>query len=155
MTLDFQSALQEKYQKISDVKEMVLSTCADNQVTSRVVTVACFKNTLYFLSWKHHTKCIQIARNPLVSFCHDNLEMTGTAVLHGDPKLDNNMIIAEKYRSKQPLIYRYFSRIEGMIIVEATISYIKAWLKEESGYFIEHIDIPNCKAYRLRPEEEM
>jgi general stress protein 26 len=155
MNIDFQSALQEKYQKISDVKEMVLSTCADNQVTSRVVTVACFENTLYFLSWKHHTKCIQIARNPLVSFCHDNLEMNGTAVLHGDPKTESNKEIAEKYKSKQPLIYRYFSRIEGMIIVEAKISYIKAWLKEESGNFIEHIDIPNCKAYRLRPEDEM
>jgi general stress protein 26 len=155
MTLDFESALREKHKKIADVKEMVLSTCADNHVTSRVVTVACFENTVYFLSWKHHTKCIQITRNPLVSFCHDNLEMNGTAVLHGDPKAESNKEIAEKYKLKQPLIYRYFSRIEGMIIVEVKISYIKAWLKEESGYFIEYIDIPNCKAFRLRPEDEM
>jgi hypothetical protein len=40
-----------------------------------------------------------------------------------------------------------------MIIAEAEITYIKAWEKGESGYFVEHIDIPNRKAYRLRPEE--
>jgi hypothetical protein len=44
MEIDFQTALREKYDRPSDVKEMVLSTCADNHVTSRLVSVACFEN---------------------------------------------------------------------------------------------------------------
>jgi general stress protein 26 len=153
MEIDFQSALREKYDLIADVKEMALSTCADNQVTSRLVSVACFENIVYFLSWKLHTKCVQIAQNPLVSFCYDNLQMNGTAVMHGDPRAESNAMIAEKYKSKQPRLFKHFAPLEGMIIVEARISYIKAWISKDMEFFIEHIDIPKCKAYRLKPED--
>jgi|GEM_PF-2369568 Pyridoxamine 5''-phosphate oxidase. len=154
MEINFQTALREKYDRLSDVKEMVLSTCADNQVTSRLVSVACFENIVYFLSWKHHVKCVQIAQNPMVSFCFDNLQMNGIAVIHGDPRAESNAIIAEKYKSKQPMLFRRFAPLEGMIIVEAKISYIKAWIKEDMKFFIEHIDVPKCKAYKLKPEDD-
>ena len=133
---------------------MVLSTCANNHVTSRIVSVACFENIVYFLSWKHHIKCIQIAQNPHVSFCYDNLQMNGTAIMHGDPSAESNAIIAEKYKSKQPMIFQNFAPLEGMVIVEAKISYIKAWIREEMKFSIEHIDIPKSKAYKLKPEDD-
>lgn len=155
MEIDFQSALREKYDRLADVKEMVLSTCANNQVTSRIVSVACFENIVYFLSWGHHIKCIQIAQNPLVSFCYDNLQMNGTAIMHGDPRAESNVIMAEKYKSKQPRIFQNFAPLEGMIIVEAKISYIKAWISKDMEFFIEHIDILKGKAYKLKPEDDI
>ena len=154
MEIDFQAALREKYDRIADVKEMVLSTCVNNQVASRLVSVACFENIVYFLSWKHHTKCIQIAQNPLVSFCYDNLQMTGMAVMHGDPRAESNAIMAEKYKLKQRRLFKHFAPLEGMIIVEAKISYIKAWISKDMEFSIEHIDIPKCKAYTLKPEDD-
>jgi general stress protein 26 len=154
MEINFQTALQEKYDRLSNVKEMVLSTCADNHVTSRLVSVACFENIIHFLSWKHNTKCIQIAQNPLVSFCYDNLQMNGTAVMHGDPRAESNAIMADRYKSKQPRLFKHFAPLEGMIIVEAKISYIKAWISKNMEFSIEHIDIPKCKAYMLKPEDD-
>jgi uncharacterized pyridoxamine 5'-phosphate oxidase family protein len=153
MEIDFQTALREKYNRIADVKEMVLSTCADNQVTSRLVSVACFENIVYFLSWSHHTKCVQIAQNPMVSFCYDNLQMNGTAVMHGDPRAESNAIMAERFRSKQQMLFRHFAPLEGMVIVEAKILYVKAWISKDMEFSIEHIDIPKCKAYTLKPAD--
>ena len=72
----------------------------------------------------------------------------------GDPLAEGNSVIAERFKSKQPMIFRRFSPLEGMIMVEAKISYIKAWLKEDSWFFIEHIDIPKGKAYTLKPEDD-
>ena len=74
--------------------------------------------------------------------------------MHGDPRAESNAIIAEKYKSKQPMIFQNFAPLEGMIIVEAKISYIKAWISEDMEFFIEHIDIPKGKAYKLKPEDD-
>jgi hypothetical protein len=80
--------------------------------------------------------------------------MNGTAVIHGDPKAESNATMAERYKSKQPKLFKHFAPLEGMIIVEAKILYIKAWISKEMEFSIEHIDIPKCKAYKLKPEDD-
>lgn len=155
MDLNFQKTVRDKYKYFSDVKEMVLATSLNNHVTSRLVSVACFENHIYFLSWKHHTKCKQISQNPNVSFCHKNLQMIGNATIKGVATSENNSEISRRFESKQPHIYRAFSMIDGMVIVETVITHIKAWEKTETGYFIDYIDIVQGKAFRKRPEEQI
>jgi hypothetical protein len=79
--------------------------------------------------------------------------MNAMAVMHGDPRAESNAIMTEKYKSKQPRLFKHFAPLEGMIMVEAKISYIKAWISKDTKFFIEHIDIPKCKAYKLKPED--
>ena len=100
-------------------------------------------------------KCKQIDKNPNICFSFKNLQMIGTACIRGNPKNENNREISLKFKSKQPDIYTYFSSLDGMVIVESKISCIKSWEKTNEGYFIDHIDIKNQTAYRIKPQEEL
>lgn len=47
---DYDVILQEKFALLQNVSEMVLSTSVDNNVTSRVVSTACYGPRIIFLS---------------------------------------------------------------------------------------------------------
>ena len=98
--LDFEQALQEKLNILSMVPAVVLSTCSKNRVTSRVVDIACCDNTIYFLTWRHHTKCVQIMENPKVAMCHKNLQIEGLAEIKGSPLLESNKIHSDKNKNR-------------------------------------------------------
>jgi len=71
--LDFDAASAEKLKMLENMKEMVLSTCSGNHVTSRVVSTACRGTKILFASFRNNTKCYQITENPNVAFCFGNM----------------------------------------------------------------------------------
>ena len=61
------TVLNEYLKKLGEAKDIVLSMCAGDRVTSRTVSCACFGEEILFLNWGHHTKCKQISENPNVA----------------------------------------------------------------------------------------
>jgi hypothetical protein len=146
--LDFNTISNEKLKALADVKEMVLSTSSDNRVTSRVVSTSCHGRKILFLSWGHHTKCAQIRANNKVALCHDRIQIEGIASIKGDPLDIKNEVYAVLYKKQQPLYFEKFTKFKGMEIVEVEIKHITCWVKEESKYFLDHIDFEKEVAFR-------
>ena len=155
--LDFERAFQEKIKILETAKQAVLSTCSNERVTSRVVDIACCDNTIYFLTWSHHTKCLQIKENPKVAICYGNLQIEGLAEIKGSPLLGSNKIYSDKYKEKQPNLYDQFVKFNGMVIVKVDITSIHSWEdwdQESRGFFIGIIDILKKIAFRINAENQ-
>jgi len=155
--LNFKQTLQTKLDFLRTVKEIVLSTCSNDRVTSRVVDCACHDKTIYFLTWSHHTKCIQIKENPNVALCYKNLQIEGVAEIKGNPLLETNKDHSNRYRAKQPEIYNKFVKYDGMVIVKVDIRSIhswEGWQDESNGNFLDIVDISKEIAFRINAEDQ-
>ena len=155
--LDFNQTLQIKLDSLRTAKKIVLSTCSNNRVTSRVVDCACHDKTIYFLTWSHHTKCTQIKENPNVALCYENLQIEGVAEIKGNPLLETNKAHSNKYREKQPEIYDEYVKYNGMVIVKVDIGSIHSWEGRQdggSGYFLDIVDISKKIAFKLNAEDQ-
>jgi general stress protein 26 len=155
--LDFEQTLQAKLNRLKSAGDMVLSTSLDNKVTSRMVTCACEGRTVVFLSWKHHTKCLQIAKNQHVALCYENLQIQGLADIMGSPFSENNKVYADLLKEKISGIYKRFSRYKGMVIVKIEITRIHSWEdwhQQEGSYVIDIVDLEKRTAYKVNAEDE-
>lgn len=146
--LDFQTRRDELLKAFEATKEVVLSTCSANRVTSRVVSTACHEDKIYFLSWEHHVKCLQIRDNPQVAFCHANIQIEGNASILGNSLDRENIAYSEKYKVKQPGIFEAFTKFQGMVIVEVSITKIRSYVQENGEYCLDCLNFAEKKAYR-------
>ena len=155
--LDFKRTLQKKMDFLSAAKEIVLSSSSNDRVTSRVVDCACYEKTIYFLTWSHHTKCIQMKENPNVALCYKNLQIEGVAEIKGSPLLESNKDHSNRYRAKRPNIYDRFVEYDGMVIVKDDIKSIhswEGWHDGNNGYYHDIIDISKKIAFRINAEDQ-
>jgi general stress protein 26 len=58
---------------------ITLATSLGDRVTARTVSFANDGLAILFMSWAHHTKCVQIRVNPRVALCRDNVQIEGIA----------------------------------------------------------------------------
>jgi len=153
MELDFQKVREEKIRFLDSHHVIVLATSFDDRVTARTVTYASKGLEVYFLSWGHHKKCVQIRGNPRVALCRDNLTMEGSAEILGNPLDEKNKEYAEIYRNKLPRDFEGFARIPGFAIVKVTPTFVVSWVRIENRFFLEHLDLENKRAFLKKPEE--
>ena len=153
--LNFEEFSKELFRRLENVKEMVLSTSARDRVTSRVVSCSCHGNKVFFLSWGHHTKCMQISENPRVAFCHETLQIEGMASIKGNALASENAVYAEQYKQKQASIFDVFTKFEGMTLIEVTITSITSYpINEHEDYYLDHIDFDKKVAFRSYMKKE-
>jgi general stress protein 26 len=150
----FLERLNPIFASLGEAKEIVLSTSAKNRVTSRIVSCACNREEILFLSWEHHTKCQQIKANPLVALCHKNLQIEGRAEILGNPLDSVYKSHADTFRKIQPVIFDNFSKLPGMVIVRITITSITAWTRDAQGHCIDHFDLEKKEYRSVRPAEK-
>ena len=151
--LDFEKVREEKVRFLDSHHVIVLATSFDNRVTARTVTYASKGLDIYFMSWGHHKKCVQIRGNPKVALCRDNMTMEGLEEILGNPLDEKNKEYAEIYRNKFPRDFAGFARIPGMVLVKVTPTFIVSWVRIENRFFLEHLDLENKRAYLKKPEE--
>jgi hypothetical protein len=149
----FQERLSSLFVSLGEAKEIVLSTSAQNRVTSRIVSCACIREEVLFLSWEHHAKCQQIKANPLVALCHKNLQIEGRAEILGNPLDSAYKSYADTFRKIQPAIFDNFSKLPGMVLVRITLTVITAWTRDAQGYRIDHFDLEKREYRNVRPAD--
>ena len=96
--LDFESKKQEIIEFLANKHAIVLATSLNDRVTARTVSLASDGPEIYFMSWDHHVKCVQIRGNPRVAVCRDNVQIEGKAEILGSPLDEKNQRYAEIYR---------------------------------------------------------
>lgn len=144
------SFFSEKYSDLMDQfgisKKMVLSTAENNIVSSRMMSVIQINGKLYFQTDKTFRKYRQIAQNPNVSLCIDNIQIEGRCKEIGRP-LENNEFL-QKFQRCFPDSYKRYSLLENEVLFEMTPTYIERWVYIDSVPFIEIYDVSN-EEYRL------
>jgi general stress protein 26 len=72
-----------RFLESKDSETMVLATSHNDRVLARNVLVASDGLNLYFFTWKHSRKCMQIQKNPKVALCKDKVQIEGVAEILG------------------------------------------------------------------------
>ena len=101
---------------------------------------------LYFQTDKTFRKYRQIAQNPNLSLCIDNIQIEGRCKEIGRP-LENNEFL-QKFQRCFPDSYKRYSLLENEVLFEMTPTYIERWVYIDSVPFIEIYDVSN-EEYRL------
>ena len=125
-----------------------LATSSDNRVTARTVTYVSDHLDIFFLSWAHHTKCVQIRDNPRVALCKHNLEMEGMARILGNPLDPVNSKYADIFKKRVPEEFGMFSSQDGMVMVRVVPTRVIALVNVNDWLYLETLDVENGKACR-------
>lgn len=84
-TINFEEELRKFFADLGESKNMVLSTSADDKVTSRMMSMIIFDGCFYFQTDITFRKCSQILKNPNVALCSDNISVEGICTKIGKP----------------------------------------------------------------------
>lgn len=82
--LDYDRVREEKIKFLENHHAIVLATSYNNRVTARTVTCASKRLEIYFMSWGHHKKCVQIIGNPKVALVKHNVNIEVIAEIQGN-----------------------------------------------------------------------
>ena len=144
--IDFDAVRAEKLKMLENAKEMVLSTCSGNHVTSRVVSTACNGTKILFASFRNNTKCAQIKENPNVAVCFGNMQIEGVAQIMGTPQDTNNAGLMALYKEKQAGYYDLVLEEKRMILIEVEIKHLTYIIP--NTYLLDRIDFVNHTVFR-------
>ena len=127
---------------------MILATSADNVVMARPVLVVNDELNIYFFTWRHSRKYVQIEKNNRISLCKDKIEIEGIAEILGLMTDKKNKETLEIIRNKQPKAIERWERNPGMVIIKIKplFACIDGYYIEDDAY-IEYIDFNKQCAY--------
>ena len=126
------------WQDIGTHGVMVLSTCADNRVTSRSMTVAVIDGRFYCQTNKDYLKCRQIAQNPNVALCFSRFTIEGVCRDIGKP-CDNEFFVKALGKAYPDAVERW-SSLPQECVLEITPTLIQSWIYENDIPYIETWD---------------
>lgn len=129
------------YNEIGESRLMVLSTCAENNVTSRMVSVIAADGKFYFQTGNKMRKYQQIKVNPNAALCFDNFQLEGICADIGSPS--ENPYFTRLYKKHYQSAYHLYTFREDERLIEFTPKYIKRWLYEDGKPYEEILDILN------------
>lgn len=133
----------ELFGKLSESKIMVLATCCDSRVTARSMSFIILNNKLYFQTDKSFLKYSQIAKNPCVAVCCDNIQIEGVCKEISHPLLPENNFFAEKYKKYFSGSFEKYSHLENEVLFEVSPTLITVWDYENSRPYREFFDFIN------------
>lgn len=125
MGTEFSEKLPALWKKIGSHGVMVLSTCAENRVTSRPVSVVVIDGKFYFQTDENYLKCRQLAVNENAALSVKNFSIEGRCRSIGRP-FDNDFFISAMKKHFLPAYLRY-SNLEQERVLEFTPTLIYSW----------------------------
>ena len=120
---------------------IVLATSLGDRVTARTVSFANDGLEIVFMSWGHHTKCVQIRGSPRIALCRDNVQIEGVAEILGSPLEERNKGYADLLREKYPDDHARFAGEPGMVIVRVLPSSVTVFVKADDQFFLKCLDV--------------
>jgi general stress protein 26 len=126
---------------------MVLATSHNDRVLARNVLVASDGLDLYFFTWKHSRKCMQIQNNPKVALCKDKVQIEGVAEILGGLMDEKTKKYTDIMRRKFPEAIEEWERRPGMIIVRVKPTFAVTGGSSDGDVYLDYLDLKNQKAY--------
>lgn len=144
--LSYNDVKKEFVESLNHKENLVLSTCHNNKITSRMM---CYVNedlVIYLLTGKRTTKCRQINENENVALCIDNIQIEGKAKIVGNPTENDNININRVFRNKHPKYYERFAHFKVATYIEVKCEYLKQWKMENGKDCYYCLDVIRQKA---------
>jgi general stress protein 26 len=126
---------------------ITLATSLEGRVTARTVSFANDGLEVFFMSWGHHTKCVQIRGNPRVALCRDNVQIEGVAEILGSPLDERNKRYADILRGKYPDDHARFAHEPGMVIVRVLPTSLAVFSRSDDQLCLRCLDLESETAY--------
>jgi general stress protein 26 len=136
-----------RFLESQDNKIMVLATSHNNRVLARNVLVASDGLDLYFFTWKHSRKCMQIEKNPKVALCKDKVQIEGVAQILGGLLDEKTKKYTDTMRRKFPESIKKWERRPEMIIARVRPTLVVTGGSFNGDIYIDFLDLENEKAY--------
>ena len=146
--LDYELEKKEFLENINMLKDIVLSTCKDNIVTSRTVSFINHEFMFYILTSINSNKCKQINENENISLCAGDLQMEGKAKIIGHPMAESNLALSDMYKEKHAEYYNRFARYKFATYIKIKCTYIKQWRTLSGKDYFYSLDLIKEKAIR-------
>ena len=144
--LNFKEQSDKNLTHIRDAKNIVLATCTNGHVTTRLVGHLLQGHTILFSTGIGSYKVEQIRQNPQVAFFLDGLNIEATASLCGHP--DTHPTFKKLYVAKYPEYVSTYGSNPEDVVVSANIQKIQIYSYEDgAGKII--IDFNEERAYRI------
>ncbi len=140
-TISFEGESRKIFADLGESKNMVLSTSADDKVTSRMMSVIIFDCCFYFQTDIKFRKCSQILKNPKVALCADNISVEVICTEIGKP--NDNADFIRLFKQHYNWSYNKYSSINNERLFKIKPTYIQKWIYENSGPYIESFDFVN------------
>jgi len=153
--IDFDKLKKEIIKQLDENNEIVLSTSLANRVTSRTVSYANDVLVIYFTSWEHNKKILQINANPKVALTLNRIQIEGKAKILGrvtDNDFEHIKIFFMKKYSKK-YIDTFFDKPE-MVLVRITPSNIVKFCNINKRFHFQVLDLVNKNACQMRLEDK-
>jgi general stress protein 26 len=147
--LDFEEKKKHliKFLKLKKNRHMALATSSDDVVQARVVLIASKGLDIYFFTWKHSRKCMQIVKNPRVALCKDIVQVEGIAEILGalsDRKVEK---FTKIMRDKYPDAIENWEQEPGMVLLRVKPTFAVTSASSNGGTWIDYLDLTAKKAY--------
>jgi general stress protein 26 len=145
--LDYAREIDRVLGSLEGKHAIVLATSLGDRVTARTVSFANDGLAILFMSWGHHTKCVQIRGNPRVALCRDNVQIEGVAEILGSPLEERNKRYADILREKYPDDHARFAREPGMAIVRVLPTSVTVFVKADDRFCLKCLDVEHESAH--------
>lgn len=132
--MEFQTAVEQFYQKLGRKKIMALATSLNDHVMVRNVSVIIHEGKILFKTDKNFRKTKQLIENPQVAICYWGVQIEGIAVNHGlvaDQEDDSFQMLYQKYWEKS---YNAYPHKDSEILIEVVPKLVEIWDQDEDDH---------------------
>jgi len=153
--INFNKLREEIIEELDENNEIVLSTSLANRVTSRTVSYANDVLVIYFTSWEHNKKILQINANPKVALTLNRIQIEGKAEILGIVTESDYEEIKTIFRKKysEKYIDTFFTKPE-MILVKIIPTSIVKFINIKKRFHFQVLDLINKNACQMRLEDK-
>lgn len=145
MNTDLNENLPRLWELLGSHSVMTLSTCADNRVTSRPMSVVIINGKFYCQTDINYMKCRQLSKNPNAALSFKNFSIEGICRIIGKPTEHGFFMRAMEQHF--PSAAERWSSIPTECLLEITPTLVYLWEYENSKPYMEYWDFEN-KTYR-------
>ena len=152
--LDYEKFKTEIIQKLDENKTIVLATSSNDRVTSRTIWFGNDGLDIYFVSWKHNKKILQIKENSKVALTLGRIQFEGEAEFLGHPFDEKNKQYLDNFYKKIPKksIDRVAS-VPEVVMVKITLSVIASITSVNQMYHLQKMDFEKKIVYQMRIDD--
>lgn len=142
----FSPRLSELWEKIGNHGVMALSTCYENRVTSRSMSVVVSNGRFYCQTDENYLKYKQISKKPNVALCFDNFSVEGICQSLGKP-LEHDFFI-NALKAYFPNAAERWSGGKNECLLEISPALISSWIYEEDKPYKETWDFRSLRYHK-------
>jgi len=152
---DFEKIRSEILTLFSENRGMILATSLNDRVTARHISFVNEDLDIYFTSWDHNKKIIQMKGNPNVALNLNNVQIEGKAEVFTCVFDEKFKDIQDLFRSKFGAVWLdRFSHIKELILVKVIPEKIVKFETINKRFQLQNVDCKNKKVYQMRLEDK-